>query len=259
MADDVTNYLQNEFQRARRTFRVGVTVMGLLAVFLIGYFQWLKSQTEELLEPAAMSEFIVNETRRNLPHFTAALTSTIQESAPAVVRFVMQQVVDVVFPLLSDSFRTSFQEYSSALITVGRDTAMVAFQDSLRDLQAEVRKSNATSADAIATQASAFMTAQLPKRLEAASHEAIGSKAAESASMLVDVNRRLKDLSGKPKNREEELAKRLITTWWSFLQQNRHHVDVNLDVPVGPLTLPGGKLLDPNDVTKQPAPAKAAK
>lgn len=255
MADDVTSYLQNEFNKAQRNFRVGLTVMGLLAVFLIGYFQWLKSQTEELLEPHNVSEFIVNETRRNLPHATEALTNTIREAAPNVVRFVMQTVIDTVFPLLRDSFRENFQSYSTALVTVGHDTAIVAFTDTLRDFQGQPQKGKATTPDAIAAQATVFMTAQLPRHLEEASHEALGSKVAESAGMLVEVNRRLKDLSGKPKNREEELAKRLITTWWSFLQQNKQDVDV----PDGALALPGNTLLDSTDVTKLPGTDKAAK
>lgn len=254
MADDVTNYLQNEFNKAQRNFRVGLTIMGILAVFMIGYFQWLKAQTAELLEPKNVSEFIMNETRRQLPHGAEALTSAIRESAPNVVRFVMQTVVDTVFPLLRDSFRENFQSYSSALVTVGHDTAIVAFSDTLRDLQGQIAKSKATTPDAITAQAVAFMTAQLPKHLEDASHEAIGSKIAESANMLQSVNERLKGLSGKPKSREEELAKRLITTWWSFLQQNKRDVTTTS----GPLTLPGGKLLDPAEVTKLPA-AKPAK
>ena len=254
MADDVTNYLQNEFNKTQRTFRVGITIMGLLAVFMIGYFQWLKSQTQDLLEPTNISEFIVNETRRNLPHGAEALTNTIRESAPGVVRFVMQQVIDLVFPLLRDSLQTNFKEYSSALITVGHDTAMLAFQDALRDAQSGIK--TPATADAVATQASAFMTAQLGKHLNESSKDALGSKAAESADMLVEVNKRLKELSGKSKTREEELAKRLITTWWSFLQQNRGDIG---DLPQGALTLPGGKLLDSTEVTKMPAGTKEKK
>lgn len=255
MADDVTSYLQNEFNKAQRNFRVGLTVMGILAVFMIGYFQWLKSKTAELLEPKNVSEFIVNEARRQLPHGAEALSSTIRDSAPSVVRFVMQTVIDSVFPLLRDSFRENFQSYSSALVTVGHDTAVVAFSVALRDLQAQVAKSKSTAPDAIVAQGVAFMTAQLPAHLEEASREAIGSKVAESANMLVGVNKRLKELSGKPKNREEELAKRMITTWWSFLQQNKQDVTTT----DGALTLPGNKLLDPTEVTKLPGTGKPAK
>lgn len=258
MADDATNYLQNEFSKAQRNFRAGLIIMGVLAVFMIGYFQWLKSQTQELLEPTNISEFVVNETRRNLPHAAEALTSTIQESAPSVVRFVMHQVIELVFPMLREGFRSGFQEYSSALITIGRDTTTVAFQDALRAAQEEVAKSRATTPAAIATVATAAMTSRLPAQLDAASEANLGSKAAESAGMLADINKRLKDIAGKPKTREEALAKRLITTWWSFLQQNKQDVG---ELAEGALKLPGGKLLDISDVTEQggAAPGKDKK
>lgn len=252
MADDATNYLQDELRKAQRTFRVGITVMGILVVFIIGYFQWLKSQTRDLLEPANVSEFIVNETRRNLPNASAALTNTIKEAAPEVVRFVMQQVIDVVFPLLRDSFQENFKEYSQALIIVGHDAAMTAFQDTVHGLKNDVKNSRQLGGDALATAASTYVTAQLGKRLDESSKAELGDKLAQSHDMLLSVNKRLKDMSGKSQSREDELAKRMITTWWSFLQQNRG------EVPAGALTLPGGKLLDTSEITAPPGAGKKA-
>ena len=232
MADAVTRHLQDEVAKARRTFRIALVAMAILLVAMIAYFQWLRSELRAVLEPSSVAEFMVNEVRRSMPGASTAVKDSLRERAPEFVRFAIQQAVDGMLPAVRTSFESSLAEGSQELVRTSSDHAMAAFQEALKSYEESPAGKRGGNAAAVSDQLVAHLAQELPKHLDNAPEGSVQHKLSQSAQALEQIDQRLKALaSHHAPSEEDELGKRLITTWWTFLQRNSQD-------------LAGGDLLD---------------
>lgn len=230
--DAATKYLQDELRKLEKRFQVLLVAMGIVLVVVVGYFQWIKSQTAELLQPDSLGEFMVNEVRRGLPDASESLKQAMRDQAPDVVRFVVQHVVDGVFPIIRAGVEDGMKEYSKQLTAYGADRAMEAFEEVVRTYKTELGQGTDADEDSLAMRLNDLIQVELEKKVVDESGESLQSKLDQSAVALRRINTKLQDLA-RQKNltRQQELGKRLITTWWTFLERNRG------DLPAGQLLM----------------------
>lgn len=217
---DVTSYLQQQTQKAERTVRVATIAMGVLLVVVFAYFQWLKSELAEVLAPASIAEFAVNEARAALPEIGDALESNVRSEAPNIVRFALHQAVDHVLPLLGQMFETTLEEHSREVARIAVADASAAFDAVLVQYAAE--RGKGPKKPVAAAQLGTFVAARYAAALDdvAASH--ITERLDQAGGTLKSIDARLAAMAnGRGGSRQDELGRRLITTWWTFLDRGQ--------------------------------------
>lgn len=219
---DVTNYLRNETAKAQRNLRVALVAMGVVLVAFIAYFEWLKKELASVLTPESVAELAVNEARRALPAMSEALKSNIRDEAPNVVRFVLQLAVDETLPLLGETFDTHLRDYSFDISEITTQHSQPALSAVLKRYAAEHKSGKNKARPISAAHLATVIEAQLQNELSTSSKPAMAEKLAETSSTLKHINSELVAMAGTRKlNREDELGRRLITTWWTFLDRGR--------------------------------------
>lgn len=246
MSDDIRQYLAQEVADAEKSFKLGLIAMAVLTVIIIGYFQWLKSQTAEILEPRNLSTLMISEVKRNMPVAREALTDNLTQATPDIVKFITESVVDEALPMVRDIVEALFRDYSRELAGYGTLAMSQAFEEIVASHEEALKAAAGKGEpgryepDAIAQELSAAIDVQLAKKLNDRPEESVALKLKESVTALQNINRHLKSMaSSKKLGKRDELGKKLITTWWSFL--NRHEssataTDKMLDTIKKPIT-----------------------
>jgi hypothetical protein len=218
---DVTQYLQNEVQKAQRTFKIAAISMGVLLVVFAGYFQWLKSELAAVLAPESIAELAINQARAALPDMSEALKSNVQTEAPALVRFALHQAIDRILPLLGQSFDSNLSEQSAALQAAAAEHADQAFAATLAQLKAQ-RVRNRAKSPVTGEELSSFVAANYAMTLDSATEDALRQRFEQTGGTLKAIDARLALMAtNKGASREHELGRRLITTWWTFLDRGQ--------------------------------------
>jgi len=217
---DVTSYLQEQTRKAERTVRVASIAMGVLLVVVFGYFQWLKSELADVLAPASIAELVVNQARASLPEIGDALESNVRSEAPNIVRFALHQSVDHVLPLLGQMFEQTLADHGREVTRIAAADANTAFDAVLAQYAAERGKD--ARKPVAATQLESFVAARYAAALDdvAASH--ITERLDEAGGTLKSIDARLAAMAtSRGDSRQDELGRRLITTWWTFLDRGQ--------------------------------------
>lgn len=223
MSSEVDQYLKDELAKAQRSYRNTLIAMGAIVVVVFGYFQWLKSEVRTVLDPPVLAEFMVNEMRAGLPDASTALKENLRNNAPEMVRFVLHGVVDNVLPMVRDEFQRNLRDYSREVTTIGTAGVMTAFEEVVRTHKESAVRAGQADPNLIAAELSEHMKAELAKRVSTAEDggESLQEKLDHSVVALRRINDHLKTLARKRNlSREDEMGKRLITTWWTFLDNN---------------------------------------
>lgn len=217
---DVTSYLEEQTRKAERTVRIAAIAMGILLVVVFGYFQWIKAELAEVLAPESIAELVVNEARGALPEIGDALESNVRSEAPAIVRFALHQAVDHVLPLLGEMFETTLDEHSREVTRFAARDADVAFEAALAQFAAERGKGPQKPVTAV--QLGSFVSARYAAALDDVASADITERLEKAGGTLKGIDARLAAMAGRPgSTREEELGRRLIMTWWTFLERGR--------------------------------------
>jgi hypothetical protein len=218
---DVTQYLQDEVQKAQRTFKIAAISMSVMLVVFAGYFQWLKSELAAVLTPQSIAELAINQARSALPDMSEALKSNVQTEAPNLVRFALHQSLDHILPLLGQSFDSNLSEHSAALQAAAAEHADQAFAGTLTQLKAQ-RARNRAKSPVTATEISSFVAANYATTLDTATKAALRQRFEQTGGTLKAIDARLGLMAtSKGGSREHELGRRLITTWWTFLERGQ--------------------------------------
>jgi hypothetical protein len=227
MTQETQDYLATEVAELQKNYKIGLIAMALITVILIGYFQWMKSMVAEIVAPQNLSTLMVSEVRRNLPTARIALQTNLTAAAPEVIEFVANSVLDEALPMMSESARALFREYSRELAGYGKLAAVQSFTEIVKTHKTALAKSRETAEpgmytpDTISEQLSKTIDAQLATRITETPVESLATKLDESVNALHNINQKLNELSGKKKlTRKEELGRKLITTWWTFLNRS---------------------------------------
>jgi hypothetical protein len=219
--ENVESYLQTELATARRRLRLGMIALGIVSIFLLGYFGWIKSMVTDMLEPENVSEFVAGELRRNLPGASAALQTTLVEASPDLVRFVMQQVVDGVLPAITDGVSEQLSAYAQEAARVGSEGVLTAFTATIKECKAKLPARAKPKIEALEAHMIGCVHERYDAHLDAATESVLGGKLSASAQALDRLNAELKSLATRRNlSRQDEIGKQLVTTWWSFLDRN---------------------------------------
>ena len=127
MSNTTNDYLASETAELQKSFKMGLVAMALITVLLLGYFHWMKSMLTEIIAPQSLSTLMVSEVRRNLPTARIALQTNLTAAAPEVIEFVANGVLDEALPMMSESARALFREYSRELAGFGKLAAVQSF------------------------------------------------------------------------------------------------------------------------------------
>ena len=227
MSNEMSDYLEQEVAALDRSFKLGVGAMLVLTVVLIGYFQWLKGMVEEITTPESLSTVVVSEVKRNLPAARLSLEQNLTAAAPDVIGFIAEGVLDEALPLMTDSARALFRDYSRELAGYGRLAVLQSFEAIVKDHRAALAKAKATAEpgmytpDVISQNLSKTLDAELGNRITDTPRESLANKLDDSVVALRNINRKLQSMSKQGKlTRKEELGRKLITTWWTFLNRS---------------------------------------
>lgn len=228
--NNIREYLEAETEALRKSFKIGFVVLLLLALVMVGYFEWFKSQTAKFLAPDNISTMMVSEVRRNLPTARDQMSQSLRQAAPDVIRFVIQTVVDEALPMVRDAAGALFKEYSRELAGFGTLAAVQSFEQIVQMNKIELAKARETAepgfytADRITDKLTKQIEVELAKRMNDRPEETAGSKIRESLHALHNINDRLQQIAEtKNLSRKDALGKKLITTWWTFLNRSDTH------------------------------------
>ena len=217
---DATSYLQEQTHKAERTVRVASIAMGVLLVVVFAYFQWLKSALAEVLAPASIAELVVNQARSSLPEIGDALESNVRSEAPNIVRFALHQSVDHVLPLLGQMFEQTLADHSREVAQIAAAGADMAFDAVLVQYAAE--RGKGAKKPVTGAQLETFFAARYAAALDDAAAAHITERLDEAGGTLKSIDTRLAAMAaGHAGSRQDELGRRLITTWWTFLDRGQ--------------------------------------
>jgi hypothetical protein len=242
-----TTYLQNELAKTERSFRIAAVAMAIVLVVFVAYFEWMQSQLAEVLEPANVAEFAVNEARGALPVLTESLKANVQTEAPNLVRYVMHSAIDQVLPLAAQTFETNLDEYSREVGEIGKGSSMPAFAAALAAHKAQFGAKGAPKNEdpaLLATRLSAHIEATLGTQLDTLAKAGVQARLDKTAQTLKHINNELVSLAQRPSaDRQGQMGKRLITTWWSFVDSGRSNepgdeFDTKSDAPAKTVAKP---------------------
>ena len=218
---DVTSYLQQQTQKAERTVRVASIAMGVLLVVVFAYFQWMKSALAEVLAPPSIADLVVNQARASLPEIGDALESNVRSEAPNIVRFALHQSVDHVLPLLGQMFEQTLADHGREVARIAAEDADSAFDAVLAQYEAE--RGKGAKKPVVAAQLETFVAARYAAALDDAAASHITERLDAAGGTLKSIDARLAAMAtaGRGGSRQEELGRRLITTWWTFLDRGQ--------------------------------------
>jgi hypothetical protein len=250
MSDDLHNYMEQEIASAARGFKTGIIVLVVLVVVLIAYFQWLKSAVADMIEPGNVAALVTNELRRNIPTASNALKSGLTASAPDVIDAVVNTVLENAVPTMRRAIEDMFQDYARELTHFGVEATAKIFEGIVKD-QKELLRERISSApglytsEKIVADLQSYIDRELHKRLNTVPEETTQLKLNQSLVALRNINARLQTMAtGKAKSRKDELGRRLITTWWSVLndlEPDKTAAEKMLETTKMPVTAPKGK------------------
>ena len=223
-----TTYLQTELDKMQRKLRIGGIAMLVVLVLMFAYFQWITRLTAEIFEPENIAEVATNELKKNLPGAADTLGTTLVSAAPYMVRFVLQQVMDGVLPAITQTVTEQLQALSGEAANIGSRGVTAAFTATINKCNAALPKPKKGKPDpvAISEQLDKCVQKTMPAELDAAATDILGDKLTASAAMIRQIDAKLKSLASKPNpDREDELGKQLVTTWWTFLEQNHPGIE----------------------------------
>jgi hypothetical protein len=219
---DATTYLQAELRKAERSFRIAAIAMAVVLVVFVGYFQWMKSALAEVLRPASVAELLVNQTRAALPEISDSLKANLTREAPEVVDYVLHRAVDEVLPLVGQSFQDNLTQYSREVNELASGQVMSAFEGTLLAYKTDSKLAKNQDPKVFATHLSAHVEAELAPQMDSVAKDAIKSRLNRSGETLKHINTELASLAYRGHgDRESEMGKSLITTWWTFLDRGR--------------------------------------
>jgi hypothetical protein len=244
--NDMKGYLHEELDELARSTRLMAIALVVLSALTIGYFEWMKGMTAEALKPASISTLVVSEVKRNIPTATQALQTNLTRAAPEVVAFIGTSILNEVLPMMTEAATALFRDYSRELTGFGTLAIVKMFGQIVKDHKVALAKAKDTAEpafyerDRVVEGLNGFIEVELGRRMTESPEESLGTKLKESLNALNNINLRLQELAAKRKlDRKEELGKRLITTWWTFLNREQAHdsareaiMDANTLIPI---------------------------
>lgn len=225
MSADIRQHLEKETLTARKSSTRMIIALVIVVAILVAYFQWLRSQLKVIIDEEALATLVTSEIQRNLPTARDALEKNLKEATPEVIKLIVDRVVDEVIPMIREAGQQLFRDYSKELAGYGVEASARIFEELVKESRDDLAKAKETAEpgfytpNKIAEGMARLIDLELAKRLTEQPEESLGMKLKESVRALRNIDYRLRELASKKNlERKDQLAKDLITTWWSTLR-----------------------------------------
>jgi hypothetical protein len=220
---DATTYLQQELDKTNRTIKRSLIALVVIVIVMIGYFEFMKAELAKVLEPESVSDFMISQARAALPEIAESLKYNLTSEAPNVVHYVLNTAVEKALPLAGQTFQTNLDQYGKDVSDLGAEKAGAAFAGAIKAYKASgVKAPSKENAAQFADRLSLAIEAQMGPQLDAVAKEGVQKRLEASGETLKHINAELIAMAARPSaDREGEMGKKLITTWWSFLDRGR--------------------------------------
>ena len=148
--------------------------------------------------------------------------------------------------MVTDAVTALLKDYSRELTGYGTLAVTQVFQEIVRDHRAALAAAATQgevplySPNEIAGDLATLIEKELGKRLSEQPEETLSAKLEKSLVALKNINTELERMSNaKRTTREDDLGRKLITTWWTFLNRHENSDDAQtkmLDTVMKPVT-----------------------
>ncbi len=224
MSVDISDYLTAEIAAGEKSYRFGLIGLGIVALLLIVYFQWLSGQVKEITSPGNVAAVALTTVRSNIPSVRDSLKKNLKQSAPELVQFVSDTVLDKTVPMLRGVVEGLFREYSRELTHFGVEATAKVFEEIIKEQKDELRERISLAPGVYTTEQlisdlDGFIAREFVRRLNDSPTETTAFKLKQSAVALRNINARLQSMAkAAPNTKKDALGRKLITTWWTLLQ-----------------------------------------
>ena len=234
----IVAYVNKEADAARKSVRTQFVVLAIIGLILVGYFAVANSWMRDVTEPAELAKEAGKLLDDNVPDLAESLEKLVRESTPQVADFISKQAVEQGVPFIVGRSEAYLVGYigqmtgeTAVLMEDAFDKVLAENRESIREAIKEKRAGDEPSQ----------ALQPLRDRLHAAfrdqttgKHTEAGQKIDKSLTALRNLNLRLNALATKKPeamDRKEQMASRLLQTYWRFIKTNKTPgLDVD-DVP----------------------------
>ncbi len=232
----LADYLKAETEDNLKSAKYGTIMFAILVVVVFGYFQWLKSALNDVMQPEALAISLVHEIDNKIPTMTESLETNIKDVLPRVAKYTMDTVVDKSIPAMRMQAEDYLGKHSDSLVEFTSQMGDEVFVAVLRQKRDEIKAKNPAEglepdkAKLVTDLKAAIkleMTSGLNQKLtegseEDADQESAAAKLQKSQVALRNINARLNALAeNNDPNRTQALNKRIIGAWWNWLQKSQ--------------------------------------
>ncbi len=223
MSTSVQGYLEQEIAAGERSAKIGMIGLIVVAIILVCYFQWLRGTITEITEPGNIAALMMSEVKRNIPAAREATKDGLRQGAPQLVSSVVDTVLDKAIPSMRAAVDGLFRDYARELTTLGVESTGKVFEEIVKEHSDELRAKISIEPGMYTTEnlvkdLEGLVKREFVTRLNSIPEETAGAKLRASLVALRNINARLRTLAQKSDTRTDELGRKLITTWWSMLQ-----------------------------------------
>jgi hypothetical protein len=245
MKANAYDYLEQEIASAERGFKTGAIALVVIAIILVVYFQWLKARVTEMTEPGNIAALVESELRRSIPDVRDSMKTSLKRSAPELIAFVADTVVGNTVPMLRAAVEKLFKDYSRELVLLGVEATEKIFEQLIKENKDALRLRISAAPGMFTTERlvddlDAMIQRELATRLNTEPEETVGFKLNQSLVALRNINSRLQEMASQRNlSRKDLLGKKLITTWWTLLQNlepDKTAAEKMLDARMKPLS-----------------------
>jgi len=221
---DIAKFIESETEATRKGVRNQLVLAGLITVILIGYFfVWINPALDRNTQPPKLAAEISAVVNQNVPDVASMIEVVLQDATPELADFIADTVVKEGVPFVVQKSREFLVSYIEDLAELSEERLGKAFDVLLSDnrstFEAAVKEPNHEKATKLFQPVSDKMHAMLNNTRNEGEAKA---KIESAQTALHNMNVRLKSLSTKdPKKqtRREQMASRMLSTWWSWLKK----------------------------------------
>jgi hypothetical protein len=252
MADTIRAHLEAETKRFERGLKSGLVFRALLLVIVVGYFAWMRSALSEVLTEDKLAEFVIQESKRQLPTVGEFIGRELKQAAPEIVYVALDGAVKEAIPKLREVTEDFLRTYSREMSEQASAASTEVFEEIVKTHSEELARRKDTDqgmytpdqiAQTLSIEIARSLGGKMEHRLADKPEETVAQKLEKSLYALQNINEGLKQLAAKQDvGRKEELTRRFIANWWMTMKDRDQLVEKEERV-----TIEG----TPDDLTKE--------
>ena len=236
-------HLEAEVAASQKNAKTSMIMFAILVVFVIGYFMWLRAMLKEVMEPNALARVGITMIEDNLDPLINTMKGQITASFPGLVKNATEYVTVQALPQAGQYAKTHMDDQAENLgifcKELGNDVFVSTLASAKDDITSQVRPPD-TDGAARAEQVAASLEATVQGRMRTGfdskmraclpgdqdqaerplhcDEESAAMKFQKASQALRTISAKLTQLANNDNpNREQQVQRRLIGAWWSFV------------------------------------------